>query len=89
MKIHLEQTKVNHKFHGKKSGFVDSRFVKTCDEPAIGQHYWRKSYWGTEAHETEWKGGSPTWITDCDSFCHLHEQQLNERGCLVQFLGEV
>ena len=24
------------KFHGKSSGFVDSGFVKTCDELAIG-----------------------------------------------------
>ena len=37
MKIHLEQTKENDKFHGKKkSGFVDSGFVKTCDELVIG-----------------------------------------------------
>ena len=33
MKIHLEQ---NDKFHYKKSGFVDSGFVKTCDELVIG-----------------------------------------------------
>ena len=36
MKIHLEQIKTNSKFHGgKKSCFVDSGFVKTCDELVI------------------------------------------------------
>ena len=35
MKIHLEQIKANNKFHGKNSGFVDSGFVKTCDELVI------------------------------------------------------
>ena len=38
MKIHLEQITTNHKFHGKKQlGFVDSEFVKTCDELVIGR----------------------------------------------------
>ena len=36
MKIHLEQIKTNDKFYGKYSGFVDSEFVKTCDELVIG-----------------------------------------------------
>ena len=37
MKIYLEQIKANDKFYGgKKSGFVDSGFVKTCDELVIG-----------------------------------------------------
>ena len=36
MKIHLEQIKANDKYHGKNSGFVDSGFVKTCDEFVIG-----------------------------------------------------
>ena len=36
MKIHLRQIKANDKFHGISSGFVDSRFVKTCDELVIG-----------------------------------------------------
>ena len=35
MKIHLEQIKATDKFHGKNSGFVDSGFVKTCDELVI------------------------------------------------------
>ena len=35
MKIHLEQIKANDKFHGKNSGFVDSGFVKICDELVI------------------------------------------------------
>ena len=35
MKIHLQQIKTNDKFHGKKSGFVNSGFVKTCDEFVI------------------------------------------------------
>ena len=35
MKIHLEQIITNDKCH-EKSGFVDSRFVKTCDELVIG-----------------------------------------------------
>ena len=36
MKIHLEQIKAINKFHGQNSGFVDSGFVKTCDELDIG-----------------------------------------------------
>ena len=36
MKIHLQQVKTNDKFYGKNSGFVDSGFVKTCDELVIG-----------------------------------------------------
>ena len=35
MKIHLEQVKTNDQFDGKNSGFVDSGFVKTCDELVI------------------------------------------------------
>ena len=35
MKIHLEQIKANDKFYGKSSDFVDSGFVKTCDELVI------------------------------------------------------
>ena len=39
MKIHLEKTKANDKFQGKKkSDFGDSVFVKTCDELVIGLH---------------------------------------------------
>ena len=36
MKIHLEQIQANDKFHGANSGFIDSGFVKTCDELVIG-----------------------------------------------------
>ena len=36
MKINLEAIKTNGKFHGEKSGFVDSEFVKTCDEFVLG-----------------------------------------------------
>jgi hypothetical protein len=36
MKIHSEQIKGNNKFNGKNSDFVDSGFVKTCDELVIG-----------------------------------------------------
>ena len=36
MKTHLEQIKENDKILGKSSGFVDSGFVKTCDELVIG-----------------------------------------------------
>ena len=36
MKIHLEQIKARDKFHGKSSGFVDSGFVKTCDDLVLG-----------------------------------------------------
>ena len=32
MKIQLEQIKANKKIHEKNSDFVDSGFVKTCDE---------------------------------------------------------
>ena len=28
--------KTNEKIHGKNSGFIDSGFVKTCDELVIG-----------------------------------------------------
>ena len=37
MKVHLEQIKANDKFQENSSGFVDSGFVKTCDELVIGQ----------------------------------------------------
>ena len=36
MKVQLEQIKPDDKFHGKYSGFVDSEFVKTCDELVKG-----------------------------------------------------
>ena len=32
MKIHVEQIKTNEKIHRKNLDFVDSGFVKTCDE---------------------------------------------------------
>ena len=32
MKIHLEHKEANDKCHGKNVGFVNSGFVKTCDE---------------------------------------------------------
>ena len=35
--IYFNQIKANNNFHGEKSGFVDSGFVKTCDELVIGQ----------------------------------------------------
>ena len=35
MKNHWEQIKTNDKFHGKNSGFIDSGFVKTCNELVI------------------------------------------------------
>ena len=36
MKTHFEELKKLDKFHENKSGFVDSRFVKKCDELVIG-----------------------------------------------------
>ena len=45
MKIHLEQIKANDKYHGKNSGFVDSGFVKTCDELVIGSSWFCKGLW--------------------------------------------
>ena len=36
MKIHLKLI-TNDEFYKKKSGFVDSKFVKICDELVIGQ----------------------------------------------------
>ena len=36
MEIYLEQIKANDKFHENNLGFVDSGFVKTCDELVIG-----------------------------------------------------
>ena len=41
MKIHLEQFWAKDKFYGKKSGFVDSGFVKTCNELVIGYNIGR------------------------------------------------
>ena len=38
MKIHLQHIKANNKFHGKRTAFVDSGFVKTCDELVLGQY---------------------------------------------------
>ena len=38
MKLHLEQVKTNDILHGRYSDFVDSGFVKTCDEFVIGCH---------------------------------------------------
>ena len=37
MKIHLKHIKANNNLHGKSSAFVDSGFVKTCDELVIGR----------------------------------------------------
>ena len=36
MEINLKQMKTNQKSHEKYSGFVVSKFVKTCDELVIG-----------------------------------------------------
>ena len=36
MRIHLELIKANYKFHREKSGFMNSGFVKTCDELVTG-----------------------------------------------------
>ena len=36
MKIHVEQIKTNEKIHRKNLDFVDSGFVKTCNEFVIG-----------------------------------------------------
>ena len=44
MEIYLEQMKANVKFHGKKLGFVDSGFVKTCDELVVGM--WKTKQFG-------------------------------------------
>ena len=45
MKIRLEQIKGNNKCNGgEKSGFVDSGFVKTCDELVIGSMEERFSF---------------------------------------------
>ena len=41
MKIHLYEIKTNYKFYGKNSGFVDSEFVKTCDEFVIEEEFTR------------------------------------------------
>ena len=42
MKIHLGQIKANDKFNEKKSGFVDSGFVITCDE-LVTEHKTKKN----------------------------------------------
>jgi deoxyribodipyrimidine photolyase len=52
MKIHSENIKAIEKFHGNYSGFIDSEFVKTCNELVIGPDLRfgslsiRKFYWG-------------------------------------------
>ena len=45
MKINLEQNKANDKLHWKNSGFVDSGFVKTCDELVIGFSMEGRYHW--------------------------------------------
>ena len=35
MKIYYEKNKTNNKFYGKSSSFVDSVFVKICDELVV------------------------------------------------------
>ena len=37
----FKQMKVNEQFHGYNLGFVDSEFVKTCDELVVGQDHWQ------------------------------------------------
>ena len=45
MKNHLEQIITNGKFHGeKKSGFVNSGFVKTCNELVKGHELVQSTY---------------------------------------------
>ena len=39
MKIHLAKVKKMDELHGKKLGFVNSEFVKTCDKLVIGLNY--------------------------------------------------
>ena len=53
MKIHLEQIKTNDKFHGKDSGFVDSGFVKTCDELVIERNFEVVAIWDEDGSELE------------------------------------
>ena len=42
-KKNLEHIKTNDKFHGINVGFVDSGFVKTCDELVIDETNLRRS----------------------------------------------
>ena len=44
MKIDLEEIKTNGKFHVKKSGFVNSGFVKTCHEFIIELEHKQHQY---------------------------------------------
>ena len=53
MKIHLEQIKASDRFHWKSSGFVDSGFVKTCDNLVIGLMI------NSQAHQMSGHMGSP------------------------------
>ena len=54
MKINLEQIKTNHTFHWtKKSGFVDSGFVKTCHELVIERNFEVVAIWDEDGSELE------------------------------------
>ena len=42
--IYLEHIKTNDKYHRKSSSFVDSGFVKTCNELVIGKENCRRQF---------------------------------------------
>ena len=84
MKIHSEQIKTKDKFHGeKKSGFVDSGFVKTCDELVIGGDWNRAATSSvlTPVNLTRWALFYPKKNeTAVQGFCKMMQQMAQKMG---------
>ena len=53
MAFYKKQIKANNKFHGNISCFVDSGFVKTCDELVIERNFEVVAIWDEDGSELE------------------------------------
>ena len=83
MKIRLGQIKSIYKFHGKNSGFVDSGFVKTCDELVIGGDWNRAATSSvlTPVNLTRWALFYPKKNeTAVQGFCKMMQQMAQKMG---------